>query len=112
MWTFAESETGSEEYVAGKPVAYKTATGEPPCIQTEAVFSIGRRFYGREHDDTMSDLDVNMPIWSKNLNTTLRAAVHLGPDDEANLRHVKNHFWNSVGQSSFREIPRNWKTDQ
>ena len=32
------------------------------------------------------------------MNTTLRAAVHLGQDYEANLRHVKNHLWNSVGQ--------------
>ena len=31
------------------------------------------------------------------LNATLRAAVHLGQDCEANLRYVKNNFWNSVG---------------
>ena len=29
----SESETGSEEDVTGKPVAYKTATGETLCIQ-------------------------------------------------------------------------------
>ena len=46
----------------------------------------------------MYDLDVNMGIWGIFLNTTLRAAVHLGQDHEANLRSVKNHFWNSVGQ--------------
>ena len=32
------------------------------------------------------------------LNTTLETAVHLGQDYEANLRFVKNHLWNSVGQ--------------
>ena len=43
-----------------------------------------------------------MAIWSIFLNTTLRAAVHLGQDYEANLRHVKNNLWNSAGQL-FRE---------
>ena len=46
----------------------------------------------------VDDLDVNMAIWGIFLNTTLRAAVHLGQDHEANLRYVKNHFWHSVGQ--------------
>ena len=32
------------------------------------------------------------------LNTTLRAAIHLGQDYEANLRSVTNHLWTSVGQ--------------
>ena len=65
---------------------------------TEAVFSIVRRIYGREHDDTVDDLDLNMAIWCIFLNATLRAAVHLGQDHEANLRYVENHLWNSVGQ--------------
>ena len=46
----------------------------------------------------MDDLDVNAAIWGIFLNTTLQAAVHLGQDYEANVRYVKNHFWNSVGQ--------------
>ena len=54
--------------------------------------------YGRGHDDPMYDLDVNMTIWGMFLNATLRAAVHLGQYCEANLRYVKNHLWNSVGQ--------------
>ena len=45
----------------------------------------------------MDDLDVNMAIWGTFLNATLRAAVHLGQEYEANLGHVKNHLWNSVG---------------
>ena len=53
--------------------------------------------YGREHDDPMDDLDVNMAVWGKFTSATLRAAVHLGQDYEANLRYVKNNLWNSVG---------------
>ena len=41
---------------------------------------------------------MNMAIWSIFLNTTLRAAVHLGQDHEANVRFLKNHLWNSVKQ--------------
>ena len=41
---------------------------------------------------------MNMAIWGIFLNATLRAAVHLGQDYEANLRYVKNHLWNNVGQ--------------
>ena len=46
----------------------------------------------------MGYLGVNMAIWCIFLDTTLQAAVHLGQDYEANLRLVKNHLWNSVGQ--------------
>ena len=122
------SETGSEEDVTRKPVAYKTTAGKPyapsesafqerPTAEkiewshnlqvspatihhTEAAFSIVRVFNGREHDDPMSDLDVKMTIWSIFLNATLRAAVHLGQDYEVNLRYLKNNIWNSVGQLS------------
>ena len=45
----------------------------------------------------MDDLDLNMANWGMLLNGTLRAAVHLGQDYEANLRYVKNNLWNSVG---------------
>ena len=59
-----------------------------------AVFSIIRNINGREHDDPMDDLDVNMAIWGIFLNTTLQAAAHLGQDYKANFRYVKNHLWN------------------
>ena len=118
----SESETESEEEVTGRPVAYETATekryassksdcqGSPKAEKTaqshnlhvspatvphtEAIFSIVRNISGRgrEHDDPMDDLDVNMTMWCIFLNTTLRAAVHLGQDYEANSRFVKNHF--------------------
>ena len=69
---------------------------------TQAVFSTVREIYGREHDDPMNDLDVNMAIWGIFLNATLRAAVHLGQDYEVNLRCAKKNLWNSVRQI-FRE---------
>ena len=72
---------------------------------TEAVFSIVRGIYGREHDGPVNDLDVNMGSWSIFLNATLRAAFHLGQDYEVNLRYVKHNLWNSVGQL-FRETGR------
>ena len=69
---------------------------------TEAAFSIVREIYGRQHDDPMDDLYVNMANWGIFLNATRRAAVHLGQDYEANLRHVKNYLWYSTRQL-FRE---------
>ena len=50
----------------------------------------------------MKDLDVNLANWGMFMNTTLRAAVHLGKDYDANLRYVKNHLWKTAGQL-FRE---------
>ena len=122
----SESETGSEEEVTERPVACKTVKEKPHASSksdcqggpkaeriewshnlhtspatihhTEAVFSIVGRIYGREHDAPVDDLDVNMAIWGIFLNATLRAAVHLGQDYEADSRYVKNHLWNSVGQ--------------
>ena len=115
-----------EEEVTGRPVAWKTAKGKPNASSKshqpgspkaeriewshnlhmspatvhhiEAVFSIVRNIYGREHDDLMDDLDVNMATWGIFLNTTLQAAVHIGHDYEANFRYVKKHLWNSVIQ--------------
>ena len=84
----------------------KLKEGSPATIHhTEAVFSIVRRIHGREHDDPVDDLDVNMAIWGIFLNTTLRAGVHLGQDHEANLRYVKNHVWNCVGKL-FNEVAK------
>ena len=122
----SESETGSEEDATGRPVAHKTAAGKPyapstsdhprnpkaekiewshnlkvsPATihQADAVLSIIKKIYEREHDDPRDDLDVNAAVWGICLNTTLRAAVHLGQDYKVNLLCVKNHLWNSVEQ--------------
>ena len=120
----SEFATGSEEDVTVKPVAFYTDTERPyascesACqggpkaekVQVtqskrvsskihlaEAVFSIVRWIYGREHDDPWDVLYVNLAICGIFLNATLRATVHLGQDCEANLRYVKNNLWNSVG---------------
>ena len=86
----SESETGSEEDVTRKPIAEKTAAGKPyaPSIsdcqrrpkaenikwsQSTRVSSHNSSYgsslldrqggiHGREHDDPMGDLDVNMAI--------------------------------------------------
>ena len=113
----SESETGSEEDVTGKTVARETATEKhyassksdceggpeaekvqwshnihvsPATIHhTEAVSSIVRGVFGREHDDLVKDLNVNM-------NATPQAAVHIGQDSEVNLRYVGNNLRNRV----------------
>ena len=46
----------------------------------------------------MKDLNVNLAIWEMFMNTTLRAAVHLGQDYDMNLRFLKNHLWKTSGQ--------------
>ena len=56
----------------------------------------------------MEDLNANLTIWSIFMNTTLRAAVHIGKDYDKNLRLVKNYLWKSTGQL-FQE---NRKADQ
>ena len=71
----------------------------------EAVVSMFTKIYGRKPGDPMKDLDVNLAIWGMFINTTLRAAVHLGKDYEANLRCVKNHLWKTAGQL-FRETEK------
>ena len=45
--------------------------------------------YGRQPGDPMKDLDVNLAFCGVFMNTTLRAAVHLGKDYDANSRFVK-----------------------
>ena len=66
------------------------------------------RSSGGSTDDNMTTLWViwilNMAIRGIFLNTTLRAAVHLGRDHDANLHYVKNHLLNSAGL-----FPWNWK---
>ena len=121
----SESETGIEEDVTEKPIAFGTAAGKPyassksgcqggPTAErtewshnlhvspatihhTEAVFSSGPVTYGREHDDPMDDLGVNLAVGIMFLKTTLQAALHLQQDYDANLRYVKKNLWNSVG---------------
>ena len=89
-----ESETRSAEDVTGKPHApckspcqrrtkaekiewsHSLQVSPATTHHEEAVFSNVTVIYGRERDDPMNDLDLNMAIWSIFLNATLRAPVH------------------------------------
>ena len=76
-----------------------------PIILHGSCLIHGQEDYGRQLGDPMNDLDVNLAIWRMFMNTTLRAAVHLGKDYDANLRCVKNHLWKTAGQL-FRETEK------
>ena len=96
----SESETGVKKMYQGNPLLMKQLWGHPihPVNQAAredqklkkdrmvtqptrvsnhnssfgTVFLIVREIYGREHDDPMKDLDVNMVIWGTYLNATLQ----------------------------------------
>ena len=53
--------------------------------------------------DPMEDLNVNLASWGMFMNTTLRAAVHLGNDHDTILRFVKNRLWKTAGQLSGKQ---------
>ena len=57
-----------------------------------------REICGRQPGDPTKKLDVNLAIWWMFMNTTVRAAVHLGKDNDANLRYAKNHIWKTAGK--------------
>ena len=59
-----------------------------------------RKIDGRQPGDPMKDLNVNVAIWGMFMNTTLRAAVHLGKDHDVNLRFTKNYLLETTGQIS------------
>ena len=46
----------------------------------------------------MEYLNVNLAIWGMFMNTTLRAAVHLGKDHDTNLRFGKKYVWKTTGE--------------
>ena len=54
-----------------------------------------RNIYGRQPGDPVKDLNVNLAIWGMFMNTTFRAAVHLGKDYDTNLHYAKNHLWDN-----------------
>ena len=71
----------------------------------EAVLSIVRKIYGKPPGDPMEDFNVDLATWGMFMNTTLRAAVHLGEDYDTNLRSVKIYLWKTTGQL-FRETEK------
>ena len=64
----------------------------------EAVFSNGQKDLWKTPGDPVEDLNVFWAIWRMFMNTTLRAAVHLGKDYDTNLRFVNNYLWKTTGQ--------------
>ena len=48
---------------------------------------------------------MNAAIWGLFMNTTPQAAVHLGQDDDQNLRFVKDRFWSSL-KKLFKETQK------
>ena len=67
-----------------------------------------RKIYGRQPVDPMKDLNVNLAIWRMFKNTTFRAAVDLGKDDDMNLRISKELSLENNGTA----FQRNRKADQ
>ena len=72
--------------------------------EMEAVCSMVKKIYGRQPGDPMEDFNVNFDIWRMFMNTTLRAAVHLGKDYDMNLS-----LWLENNGTAFQ---RNRKVDQ
>ena len=71
----------------------------------EAVFSMVRKISGKQPGYPIKYLNVNLAIGGMFMNTTLRAAVHLGKDYDTNLRFVKIYLWKTKGQL-FRETEK------
>ena len=67
----------------------------------EAVFSMVRNINGKPLGDPMEDLNVNLAVWRMVMNTTLRAAVHLGKDYDMNLRFCKELSMENNGTGFF-----------
>ena len=61
---------------------------------TEAVFSIFREVYGREHDDPVDDLDVNMAIWGGEFKICKESSLEQG---ETVIQWLEN--WSVVKQN-------------
>ena len=127
MCTLPNLKSGVKKMWQGRPVAFSTASGQPHASSksdcqggpkaekmewshnlyvfpatihhTEAVFSIVREIYGREHNDPMDDLDVKMAILGHISEChSSRAAFHLGQEYEANSRTwgFKDATWMST----------------
>ena len=67
-----------------------------------------KKVYGTQSGDSMEDLNVNLAVLRLFMNTTLRAAVHVGKDYDMNLRFVKIDLWKNNGTA----FQRSRKADQ
>ena len=55
-----------------------------------------RQTLGRQPDDDMLEIDVNMVISCIFMSATMKAAVHLGQDYEENLRTTRNTDFDKI----------------
>ena len=122
----AESWSNHEDEATGQLVAHKKGTEKPAASSTsansdnpeagsrkwpniyyispavvshmETVCSIIRKIYGQSPTDDFDDLNVNTAIWGIFMNTTLRAAIHLGQHQTENLLFTKNQHLKSAKQ--------------
>ena len=75
------------------------------ALHGSRLVSWSGKIYGKQPGDPVENLNVNLAIWGMFMNTTLRAAVHLGKDYDTSLRFVKNYLWKTTGQL-FRETQK------
>ena len=132
MWTFSESETGSEEDV----VAYKNSCREPPMHPVNQTAREAQKLKGQNGHTMLKCLQPQF-ITKKKCSRSLRGCTDenmtnlwmiwtwiwlfrayfwipvfeqqfiLGQDHDANLHYLNNHLLAQCGTV----IPWNWKTD-
>ena len=85
---------------AGNPVAETTenSIGISPNFvgHLEEVYSDVRQKFGRQPEDDMLEIDVNMVIWGIFMSATMKAAVHLGQYYQENSRTTKNTDFDNI----------------
>ena len=95
----SESETGSEEDVTGRPVAYKTAT-EKPCASSKS--------------DCLGGPKAERVEWSHDLHVSPATIHHHGRSILDRQGDLRTRTWRPYGWygACGTVIPWNWNTDQ
>ena len=94
---------------AGKPKTTKNHVGTGLSHQNmtispnnvghlEKVRSNVRQKLGRQQDDDILEIDVNMMIWGMFMSATTKGAVHLGQDYQEILRTTRNTDFDNIKQ--------------
>ena len=74
----------------------------------EAVFSMVWKIYAKTSRGSLWKIWIwILPVWGMFMNTTLRAAVHLGNDHDVNLRNVKDCSW-IIYRTTFQRKQKSW----
>ena len=71
---------------------------QSPHIAEHIPLYGSRLLHGQEDLWKTTRRSCDSDIWGMFMNSTLRAAVHLGKDYDLNLRFVKNYLWKTTGQ--------------